>query len=76
MTQEQDMDYGYGFLLLVRNLFNNYQKKLLDTGMKTGLNAAKKLPLKIFHKTSEETVELIQKNAEKIVKLKHVPDVN
>ena len=76
MTQEQDMDYGYGFLLLVRNLFNNYQKKLLDTGIKTGLNAAKKLPHKIFHKTSEETGELIQKNAEKIVKLKHVPDVN
>ena len=32
---------GYGLLPFARNLSNKYEKKLLDTATKTGLNAAK-----------------------------------
>ena len=68
---------GYGFLSFARNLSNQSGKKVLDTGTKTGLDAAKTASKKVVNKTAEATGELIgNKISEKIVKPKALPDAN
>ena len=44
---------GYGFLSFPKNFDNKYGKKLMDTAMKTGIDAAKT--------TSKRVVQKLQK---------------
>ena len=50
---------GYRFLSFARNLSNRYQKQLLDTAAKTGLDALKHASKKVVHKAIEATDEFI-----------------
>ena len=68
---------GYGFLSFTRNISYKYEKKLLNTTTKTGLDAAKTASKKIVHKTAEAIGKLIgNKVAKKIVKPKLMPEAN
>ena len=68
---------GYGFLSFVTNLSDKCGKKLLDTTMKTGLDAAKTAAKKVVHKTVGAAGEFIgNKIAEKVMKPKPMPDEN
>ena len=58
-----------------RNLSNKYEKKLMDTPAKTGLDDLKTASKKIVHKAAKATGQFIgNKIANKIVKLKTVID--
>ena len=50
---------GYGFLSFARIFGYKCGKKLMDTAMKTGINAAKTASKRAVHKTSEATGDLI-----------------
>ena len=50
---------GYGYLSFVRNLYNKYRKHLLNTAIKTGLDALKAATTKETHKAADEKRSLI-----------------
>ena len=58
---------GCGFLSFVRKLDNKYDKKLMDTAAKPGMDAAKTASKRVVQKTPEATGDLIgNKIADKI----------
>ena len=62
---------GYGFLAFSRNLSNKFEKKLIDTATKTGVDTAKSASKKVVHKITEATEKLTgNETTEKIVKPK------
>ena len=50
---------GYGFLSFDRRLGDRYDKKLIDTVTKTGIDAAKTASKRVVKKTAEATEDLI-----------------
>ena len=50
---------GYGFLSFVRKFGDNYDKELIDTATKTGMNAAKTASKRVVQKTAKATGDLI-----------------
>ena len=61
---------GYGFLSFARKFCNKYDKKLMDTATKTGMDAAKTASKRVVQKTTEATGDLIgNKIADKITLL-------
>ena len=61
---------GYGFLSFVRKFGDNYDKELIDTATKTGMNAAKTASKRVVQKTAEATRDLIgNKIADKITSI-------
>ena len=44
---------GYGFLSFAKDFGNKYGKKLMDTAIKTGIDAAKTTSKRIVQKTAE-----------------------
>ena len=61
---------GYGFSSFARNFCNKYDKKLMDTATKTGMDAAKTASKRVVQKTTEATGDLIgNKIADKITLL-------
>ena len=46
---------GYGFLSIARKFGNKYDKKLMDTATKTGMDAAKTASKRVVQKTAEAT---------------------
>ena len=68
---------GCRFLLFVRNLFDKYGEKVLNTATKTRLEVLKTASKKEVHKTADATGEFMgMKTADKIVKPKLVPNDN
>ena len=62
---------GYGILSFARNFRDKYEKKLMDTSTKTGINAAKTASKRVVQKTAEATRDLIgNKKADKITLLR------
>ena len=60
---------GYRCLSFARNLSNKYEKQLLDTATKTGVDALKTASEKVVHKAAEATGEFTgNKIADKIKK--------
>ena len=58
---------GYGFLSFSRKFGTKYDKKLIDTAAKTGIDAAKTGSKRVVKKTAEATEDLIgNKIADKI----------
>ena len=58
---------GYGFLSFARKCADKYDKKLMDTAIKTGIDAAKTVSKRVVQKTAEATGDLIgNKIADKI----------
>ena len=49
---------GYGFLSFPRNFGNKYDKKLMDTATKTGMDAARIASKRVVQKTAEATGDL------------------
>ena len=61
---------GYGFSLLARKFGEKYDKKLMDTATKTGIDAAKTAFKRVVQKTAEAAGDLIgNKIADKITPL-------
>ena len=61
---------GYGFLSFAREFGNKYDKKLIDTVTKAGMDATKAASKRVVQKTAEATGELIgNKIAEKIASI-------
>ena len=61
---------GDGFLSFVRKFGDKYEKKLMDTATKTGIDAAKTASKRVVQKTAEATGDLIgNKIADKITSL-------
>ena len=61
---------GCGFLSFARKFCNNYGKKLMDTAIKTGIDAAKTASKRLIQKTAEAIGDLIgNKIADKITSL-------
>ena len=61
---------GYGFLSFARKFGDKYDKKLMDTATKTGLDAAKTASKGEVQKTAEATGDLIgNKIAHKITSI-------
>ena len=61
---------GYGFLSFARKFGDKYDKKLMDTATKTGIDAAKTASKRVVQKTAEVTGDLIRsKIADKITSL-------
>ena len=61
---------GYGFLSFARNFGDKYDKKLMDTSTKTGIDAAKTASKIVVQKTAEATRDLIgNKIADKITSI-------
>ena len=61
---------GCGFLSFVRKLDNKYDKKLMDTATKPGMDAAKTASKRVVQKTAEATRDIIgNKIADKITSL-------
>ena len=61
---------GYGFLSFARKLGDKYDKKLIDTATKTGIDAAKTASKRVVQKTAEATGDLIgNKIADKITSI-------
>ena len=59
--------HGYGFLSLARKFGDKYDKKLMDTATKTGIDAAKITSKRVVQKTAEATGDLTgNKIADKI----------
>ena len=50
---------GYGFLSFAKNFGNKYDKRLMDTATKTGMDAAKITSKRVVQKTAEATGDLI-----------------
>ena len=50
---------GYGFLSFARKFGDKYDKKLMDTATKTGMDAAKAASKILVQKTAEATGDLI-----------------
>ena len=50
---------GYGFLLFARKFGDKYDKKLMGTATKTGLDASKTVSKRVVQKTAEATGDLI-----------------
>ena len=50
---------GYGFLSFARTFGDKYDKKLMDTATKTGIDAAKTVSKRFIQKTAEATENLI-----------------
>ena len=46
---------GYSFLSFARKFGNKYDKKLMDTATKTGMDAAKTASKRVVQKTAEAT---------------------
>ena len=58
---------GYGFLSFTRKFGDKYDKKLMNTATKTGINAAKTASNRVVQKTAETTGDLTgNKIADKI----------
>ena len=58
---------GYGFLSFARKFGDKYEKKLMDTATKTGIDAAMTTSKRVVQKTTEATRDLIgNKTADKI----------
>ena len=58
---------GYGFLSFARKFGDKYNKNLMDTATKTGIDAAKTAFKRVVQKTAEDTGDLIgNKIADKI----------
>ena len=61
---------GYGFLSFAKEFGNKYDKKLMDTETKTGIDAAKTASKRVVQKTAEATGDLIgNKIADKITSI-------
>ena len=61
---------GYGFLSFARECGDKYGKKLIDTGTKTGMDAAKTASKRVVQKTAEATGDLTgNKIADKITSI-------
>ena len=61
---------GYGFLSFARQLGDKYGKKVMNTGTKTGIDAAKTASTRVVQKTAEATGDLIgNKTPDKITSL-------
>ena len=57
----------YSFLSFAKNIGDKYDKKLMDTATKTGIDAAKTASKRVVQKTAEATGDLIEKKiADKI----------
>ena len=50
---------GYGFLSFERKFGDKYRKKLMDTGTKRGIDAAKTASKRVVQKTAKATGALI-----------------
>ena len=50
---------GYSSLSFARKLGHRYDKKLIDTATKTGIDAAKTASKRVVHKTAEAKADLI-----------------
>ena len=50
---------GYGFLSFARKFGDKYDKKIMDTATKTGVDAAKTASKRVVQKTAEATEDLI-----------------
>ena len=50
----------YGFLSFAREFGDKYSKKLMDTGIKTEIDAAKSASKRVVQKTAEATGDLIE----------------
>ena len=46
---------GYRFLTFARKFGDKYEKKLMDTATKTGIDASKTAPKRVVQKTAEAT---------------------
>ena len=55
----RNYDIGYGFLSFAKKIGNKYDKKLMDTTTKTGIDAAKTVSKILVQKTAEATGDLI-----------------
>ena len=67
----------HGFLSFTRDPSKKHGEKFFGYYYKNGLDAAKTASKKVVHKTTETTLEWIGNEiAEKIVKLKLVPDAS
>ena len=61
---------GYGFLSFSRKCGDRYDKKIMDTATKTGIDAAKTASKRVVQKTAEATGDLIgNKIANKITSI-------
>ena len=61
---------GYGFLSFARTFRDKYDKRLMNTQTKTGIDAAKSASKRVFQKTAEATGDLIwNKIADKVTSL-------
>ena len=54
---------GYSFLSFSRRFGDKYSKKLMDTAIKTKIDAAKTASKRVVQKTAEDTGDLIGKNS-------------
>ena len=52
---------GYGFLLFARKCWDRYGKKLMDTTIKAGIDAAKTAPKRVVQKNSRSNRRFNQK---------------
>ena len=50
---------GYGFLSFARKFGDKYDKKVMDTATKTGIDEAKTASKRVVQKTAEATGDLI-----------------
>ena len=55
----ENMLKKYGFLSFARRFGDKYGKKLMDTAIKTGIDAAKPASKRVVQKTAEATVDLV-----------------
>ena len=61
---------GYGFLSFARKFGGKYEKKLMDTATKNGIDASKTASKIVVQKTAEATGDLVGKKiADKITSL-------
>ena len=71
-TQSRFRKYvkGYGFFPFARNFGDKYCKKLMDTAIRTGIDAAKTTSKRVVQKTAEAAGDLIgNKIADKITSI-------
>ena len=61
---------GYGFLSFAKRFGNKYDKQLMDTTTKTGMDAAKTVSKRVVQKTAAATGDLIgNKTGDKIISI-------
>ena len=76
-TKKKKYVKGYGFLPLLRSLSDKYEKKLLDTATKVGLDLARCASKKLVHKAAEPAEKFTGKKlVKKIAKPKPMFDMN